>query len=205
MGDFVRNVDLMKEVENSTAPLKEMLGHNDLQGAAAKLRADLSTMDHDSFMIELGEVQRSTADTPTHIVMRPLTDESGITTGKDIALVSRGVDANQNPIDCNIPIGQLYADRSVPCPQPLVVRPDCAFQLSYRQGDGWYRRDDGALLFGGRFPDGRVHLDVGGLNINIGAGFGSGFGRTTVIENVHVNRVPNFVRDPREVDHHKRP
>ena len=89
---------------------------------------------------------------------------------KDISLVSRGVDANQNPVDCNISIGQSYNDRAIPCPEPMAVRPDCAFEVVARPGDGWIHRPDGVVVFGGRFPDGRVHLDLGGLNLNIGIG-----------------------------------
>jgi hypothetical protein len=170
MGNLVRNVDIMKDVQNSTAPLNDMLNRNDLQGAAAKLREDLRTMDHDAFMVELGQVQKCTADTPTHIVMHPITDDNGAPLGKDISLVSKGVDVNQNAVDCNIPIGQLYNDRAIPCQEPLVVRPDCVFELTARPGDGWYHREDGVVVFGGRFPDGRVHLDLGGLNLNIGIG-----------------------------------
>ena len=59
-----------------------MLNHNDLQGAAAKLRDDLRTMDHDAFMVELGQVQKCTADTPTHIVMHAITDDNGAPVGK---------------------------------------------------------------------------------------------------------------------------
>ena len=170
MGEIVRNVDMMRDVQNSTAPLREMLEHNDLQGAAAKLRSDLNTMDHDSFMVELGQVQKSIADSPTHIVMRPITDDIGNLRGKDIALESRGVDVNQNPVDCSIPIGRTYDGRAIPCAEPIAVQPNCAFEVMARPGDGWMHRPDGAFVYGGRFPDGVVHLNLGAVDLNVGIG-----------------------------------
>ncbi|HEY9758399.1 MAG TPA: hypothetical protein V6C97_24750 [Oculatellaceae cyanobacterium] len=170
MGEIVRNVDMMRDVQNSTAPLRDMLEHNDLQGAASKLRADMQTMDRDSFMIELGQVQRCTADTPTHIVMKPITDEIGNLRGKDITLASTGVDVNQNPVDCNIPIGRTYDGQATPCAEPIAVRPNCAFEMVARPDDGWIHRPGGVVVFGGRFPDGRVHLALGAVDVNLGIG-----------------------------------
>jgi hypothetical protein len=187
MGEIVRNVDMMKDVQNSTAPLRDMLDHNDLQGAAAKLRADLHMMDHDSFMVELGQVQTCIAESSTHIVMRPITDDIGNLHGTDIAIVSRGVDVNQNPVDCNIPIGRTYDGQSIPCAEPIVMQPNCAFEVMPRPGDGWIHRPDGAIVFGGRFPDGVVHLNLGAVDLNLGIG--------PLVPRPRVLPVPVFDRD----------
>ena len=204
MGNFVGRADLMREVDNSAATLADMAARNDLQGAAMTLRQHMRTKDHDSLMVELGEFQKSTENTPTHLVMRQIFDEGGNPIGKDINLVSSGVDAEQRPVDCSIPIGQVYGNRGLPYQEPIAVRPDCAFELTCRPNDGWYHREDGVRLYGGRFPDGQVHLDIGNIDLQIGIG-GDGHrfyegashsANTTIVErNEIINRTTSVINN----------
>ncbi len=203
MGNLVGRNDLMREVDNSAAALTDKAARNDLQGLAMQLREDMRTKDRDALMAEFGELQKATENSPTHLVMRQIYDQVGAPIGKDITLVSQGVDMDQRPVDLSIPIGQLYGERGLPYREPIAIRQDCAFEVTCRPNDGWYRRDDGVMIFGGRFPDGQIHLDFGKIDVSIGIGggrehtyFEGGRGSHTVVRREEiVNRSTTIINN----------